>query len=133
MRATEIFEGLPLLDPESLRQWRDWHTDHGETSGPVWVVTRPRGSGVRFREAIEHACCFGWVDSLAKKTEPQSCRLRFARRRPDSTWGPGNRRRAEQMIAAGLMPETGHRAIRTARDNGRWPEVQGIEGDAEGS
>ena len=121
MKRAEPLDDLPVLDPQNLSQWRGWLHDHAETSRPVWVVTRPRGSGVRFREAIEHACCFGWVDSLAKKTEPQSCLLRFARRRPTSTWGLGNRARAQRMIAAGLMQETGYRAIETARSNGRWP------------
>jgi uncharacterized protein YdeI (YjbR/CyaY-like superfamily) len=114
---------VPMLDVPSVDAWRAWLDEHGRTSGPVWLVVRRLDSptpGVHFEEAIEHAACFGWVDSKAVKRDGESFLLKFARRTPRSSWGPKNRVRAERMIAAGLMTAAGQEAIDAAKADGRW-------------
>ena len=54
----------------------------------VWLVIYNKDSGtpsVRYHDAIEHALCYGWIDSQARKTDPDSSLLRFTPRRPAST------------------------------------------------
>jgi uncharacterized protein YdeI (YjbR/CyaY-like superfamily) len=55
--------------------------------------------------------CFGWVDSMSRRVDEESYMLRFTPRRPRSTWTPGNVARAEELVAQGLMHESGARAF----------------------
>jgi hypothetical protein len=70
----------------------------------VWLVIHHRDSptpSVQYHEAIEHALCFGWIDSQARKHDPDSFVLRFTPRRPRSNWSRVNRERAARMIGVG--------------------------------
>jgi len=75
---------------------------------------------VYFREAIEEAVCFGWVDSKANKRDAESFYLVFSQRNPKSTWGKVSKERAEKMIREGLMTRHGQAAIDLAKKNGTW-------------
>jgi uncharacterized protein YdeI (YjbR/CyaY-like superfamily) len=116
-------DGVPILDARSVAEWRGWLEAQGRTSGPVWLVVRhldSRTPGVHFQEAIEHAVCFGWVDSKAVKRDPESFLLKFSRRTARSSFGAKNQERAARMIAAGLMTPAGQEAIDAAKADGRW-------------
>lgn len=117
-----------------LAAWREWLAENGERSTGVWLVTFSATSEVpslRFREAIEHALAYGWVDSKAKKRDAVSTYLRFSPRGPRSTWGAGNRRRVERLEAQGLMTPAGTRLVELAKAEGRWPAVAGDRAERE--
>lgn len=75
------------------------------------------GASVHFREAVEHALCFGWVDSKAVKRDRESFLLLFTPRKPDSTLGIKNRARAE-MVRLGFMRPQGQALIDHAKRTG---------------
>jgi uncharacterized protein YdeI (YjbR/CyaY-like superfamily) len=93
----------------------------------VWLVIHHRDSptpSVQYHEAIEHALCFGWIDSQARKHDPDSFVLRFTPLRPGSNWSRVNRERAARMIELGLMTDDGLAAIERAKAAGtRSPAV----------
>jgi uncharacterized protein YdeI (YjbR/CyaY-like superfamily) len=80
----------------------------------------PRPGCVRYAEAIEHALCYGWIDSHARKRDADSFYLRFSPRRPRSRWSRLNRQRAAAMTELGLMTEHGRAAIERAKATGTW-------------
>jgi uncharacterized protein YdeI (YjbR/CyaY-like superfamily) len=95
-------------------EWREWLAQNHESETEVWLVIHHKDSptpSVRYGEAIEHALCFGWIDSQARKHDADSFRLRFTPRRPRSNWSRVNRQRAARMIELGLMTEHGRAAM----------------------
>ncbi len=105
--------------------WRAWLSQHCQSEKEVWLVIYNKGSGIpsiRYHESIEHALCYGWIDSQARKHDADSVRLRFTPRRPRSNWSKVNRQRAENMIEQGLMTEPGQAMIDLAMRAGQWPE-----------
>lgn len=111
--------------------WRAWLGRHGQSETEVWLVIHHKDSGtpsVRYHEAIEHALCYGWIDSQARKLDDDSFRLRFTPRNPHSTWSRVNRQRAARMIELGLMTEHGQALIDLAKANGTWRALPDDEG-----
>lgn len=126
--ATELVDGSPAQEMTSLLAWRDWLEVHGGSEPGIWVIVHKRGSGVPsvgWHEAIEHALCFGWVDSKAKGRDHTSTYLRFTPRSLASRWGPRNRERAERLTRDGLMRPPGQVLIDHAKATGRWDDPTG--------
>ena len=120
MMDNEIKQSLYV---KSVAEWRSWLKDHCSLEKSVWLVIYSKKSAVpsvHWHEAIEHALCFGWVDSKAKKRDDESCYLRFTPRNPKSKWGKRNRERAQKMIEHGFMTENGQKLIDIAKDSRRW-------------
>lgn len=121
----EIVDGTPAVRAKSLQEWRDWLEENGQHTPRIWLIIYKKGASedsVRFRDAIEHALCFGWVDSKAIKRDRDSCYLMFSQRSPTSSWGRANRERAERLIRAGNMRPTGQKVIDEAKASGKWDE-----------
>jgi uncharacterized protein YdeI (YjbR/CyaY-like superfamily) len=111
--------------------WRTWLASNCESTDEVWLVIYNKASGVpsiRYHESIEHALCYGWIDSHTRKHDADSIRLRFTPRRARSTWSAVNRERAARMIEQGLMTDQGQAAIDLAKQTGRW-EVSSVMPD----
>ena len=104
-------------------QWREWLDRHGQSEPEAWLVIFHKDSGtpsVSYREAVEQALCFGWIDSHHRKRDSASSELRFSPRTQRSRWSPTNRERAARMVEAGLMTERGQAAIDRAKADGLW-------------
>jgi uncharacterized protein YdeI (YjbR/CyaY-like superfamily) len=76
---------------------------------------------------VEEALCFGWVDSKPGKIDEERSSLYFAPRKPKSGWSKPNKVRIERMIAAGLMTPAGLAKIETAKKDGSWEKLDGVE------
>jgi uncharacterized protein YdeI (YjbR/CyaY-like superfamily) len=106
--------------------WRAWPARNCRSEREVWLVIHHKDSGtpsVRYHEAIEHALCFGWIDSHARKHDADSSRLRFTPRNRRSTWSRVNRERAARMTESGEMTEHGQALIDLAKATGTWQVV----------
>lgn len=114
-------------------EWRAWLARHGQSEKEVWLVIYHRDTdrpSVRYHEAIEHALCYGWIDSHARKHDADSSLLRFTPRSPRSSWSRVNRQRAASMIEQGLMTERGQALIELAKAKGTWQVVSDEESSA---
>ena len=122
----ETVNGAPTLYAKDLAQWRAWLEDNCNSMDRVWLIVYNKGSrttSVRFHDAIEHALCYGWVDSKAIKRDRESCYLCFTPRNPNSTWGRVNRQRAQKMIELGMMRPRGQELIDHAKSIGTWAKL----------
>lgn len=89
---------------------RDWLEANHAIAVELWVGIYKKGSGktgVTLASAQDVAMCFGWVDSMSRRIDDDSYMVRFSPRRPRSSWTPGNVARAQELIAEGLMHESG--------------------------
>ncbi len=101
--------------PADFRAWLD--TYHA-TADELWVGYYRKESGrpsITWPESVDQALCYGWIDGIRKRVDDASYTNRFTPRRKGSHWSAVNRRRAEELIAAGLMQPAGLAAYE-ARD-----------------
>jgi len=95
-------------------EWRAWlQKNHGRYE-EVWLVYFKQHTGkptISYRDSVEEAICFGWIDGLKKRIDEERYAHRFTPRRPGSKWSPLNIHLAEKMIAAGIMMPAGLQAF----------------------
>jgi uncharacterized protein YdeI (YjbR/CyaY-like superfamily) len=114
-RTTEQFAG-----PEEFRAWLH---EHHDTSAGIWLKIAKKGSGLAattYEEALEVALAFGWIDGQARPGDDTYWLQGFTRRRARSPWSRRNRDRAEALIEAGAMEQSGLAEVERARADGRW-------------
>ena len=122
VKTPQVVTDAEAFHPASVEEWREWLALNGQTQRSVWLVVHRKGSaeGVDLAEAVEHALCFGWIDSKTVRRDGQSTYQTFTPRNPRSTWSQVNRDRVERLLAEGLMAEPGQELIDLARRTGTW-------------
>jgi uncharacterized protein YdeI (YjbR/CyaY-like superfamily) len=73
--------------------------------------TQAQENGITYREALDAALCFGWIDGIRRAIDAESFSTRFTPRRPKSKWSLVNIERARQLEAAGRMHSSGRAAF----------------------
>jgi uncharacterized protein YdeI (YjbR/CyaY-like superfamily) len=99
---------------ESAREFRAWLEANRSAAREIWIGFHTKASGrggMGYPEALDEALCFGWIDGLRRKTEPDSYTSRFTPRGKGSTWSLVNIRHVERLSAAGRMHAAGLRAF----------------------
>lgn len=115
--------GANTVHAADRARWRAWLQDNCASAQEVWLVLQHVDSptpSVRHRDAIEEALCFGWIDSLARRRDPDSWCLRFTPRNPRAAWSTVNRERVDRLTAQGLMTPRGQAAVELAQRTGTW-------------
>jgi uncharacterized protein YdeI (YjbR/CyaY-like superfamily) len=117
--STQISDALLLA---GVDEWRGWLAAHGKAERMVWLIVHREGDGpgVDLRRAVEHALCFGWIDSKTIKRDDRTTYQCFTPRNPRSTWSKVNRERIERLTAAGLMTPAGQELVDLAKRTGTW-------------
>jgi len=91
-------------------QWRDWLRKHHASESEVWLVFYKRHTGtvsIDYKDALDEALCFGWIDSLIRRLDDDRYARKFTPRRPESRWSAVNRKRYAQLRAAGRLRPPG--------------------------
>jgi uncharacterized protein YdeI (YjbR/CyaY-like superfamily) len=95
---------------EDRKQWRDWLLDHHSSSQEIWIRYFKKQSGKKsmvYREALEEALCFGWIDGIVKSENENSYVQRFTPRRPNGNWSEVNIKLALKLLDEGKMHTSG--------------------------
>src|SRR5262250_1339266 len=103
-------EDLVTMDIRDSKRWRAWLQKHHAKSAGVWLVfhkSHTRVKSVPYEEAVRHALCFGWIDSLVKRLDEDRYALKFTPRKPTSKWSDINRKRWAELKAAGMLAPAG--------------------------
>jgi len=120
----------PEVQPAGRAEWRAWLAENHQTSPGVWLVTWKKQAArptIAYKEAVEEALCFGWIDGVFGRVDEERSKQWFAPRRPKSTWSRTNKERVGRLEIAGLLTETGRRAIEIAQANGSWNSLDAID------
>jgi uncharacterized protein YdeI (YjbR/CyaY-like superfamily) len=91
-------------------EWRCWLKKHQAEKGAVWLVYYKKHTGkstISYRESVEEALCFGWIDGLKKGIDNERYAHRFTPRKTKSKWTPLNIRLAQELIEQGKMAPSG--------------------------
>jgi uncharacterized protein YdeI (YjbR/CyaY-like superfamily) len=107
----------------SQEAWEKWLAAQHERSQGVWIEFAKKASGrasVNYKEALEVALCYGWIDGQTAPVDQTWYRQRFTPRRPRSKWSQINRAAVERLHAAGRLAPAGVRQMEAAQRDGRW-------------
>jgi uncharacterized protein YdeI (YjbR/CyaY-like superfamily) len=128
--SSEHFEGREVVHPETRAEWRRWlERNHARPEG-VWLAAWKAATGkprVEYEEVVEEALCFGWIDSKGKTLDAERSAIWMSPRKPRSGWSRSNKERVERLVRAGSMAPAGLAAIETAKQNGAWTALDGVE------
>lgn len=110
--------------PKNVDQWQQWLSDHHDSESEVWLIFHKLNTGVAsidYKDALDEALCFGWVDSLVKRLDDRRYARKFTPRRADSRWSTINRKRYEALKASGRLKPPGIDRAATDRSYGPRP------------
>lgn len=121
----EAFQPMPIRFFKTQAEFRKWLEANHDKRAELWLGLRKKASGlpsVTYKEAVDEALCFGWIDGLKKSIDEKSYKIRLSPRRPQSIWSQINLKRAAELKQLGLMKQPGLRAFidRDPRNSGRY-------------
>ena len=109
---------MKTLHVPTLAEWRDWLEAHHASESEVWLVfykLHTRVASIDYKDALDEALCYGWVDSLIKRLDERRFARKFTPRRADSRWSSVNRRRYAALKAGGRLKPAGLERAPTRR------------------
>jgi uncharacterized protein YdeI (YjbR/CyaY-like superfamily) len=98
---------------KSATDFRAWLEANGATARELWVGFYKKASGrggLAYKEAVDEALCFGWIDGIKKRVDEVSYMHRFTPRTAASIWSAVNLKRMTELIAAGRVAAAGRAA-----------------------
>lgn len=127
--ATKL-DTLERVEVNSRAQWRAWLRKHHSRTEGIWLVhwkkARP-DKYIGYDAIVEEALCFGWIDSLPRRSDEERTMLYLSPRRPKSVWSKPNKERIARLEAHGLMTDTGRKKIEAAQADGSWNTLDALE------
>jgi uncharacterized protein YdeI (YjbR/CyaY-like superfamily) len=117
------FSELPVHAFATARAFEAWLTKNHEKVPAIALRIGKKDSGIpslNYKEALEVALCFGWIDGQAKSEGEATYLQRYGKRKPRSLWSKVNCGHVERLIAEGKMRAPGLAEIERAKADGRW-------------
>ena len=119
-------ETLITLDVRTEQQWRRWLAKHHASTPGVWLVRHKRHTAIKsipYEDLVRTALCFGWVDSLVKRLDDDRYAIKVTPRKPTSKWSDINRKRWNELKAAGSLAAPGLAAAPTGNRYAPHPPI----------
>jgi uncharacterized protein YdeI (YjbR/CyaY-like superfamily) len=99
----------------SFEEWRAWLDENHASASEITVgfhKAKSGRAGLTYRQALDGALCYGWIDGLRRGGE-LSWTIRFTRRRRGSIWSAINIARVEELRHCGHMHPAGLQVFET--------------------
>jgi uncharacterized protein YdeI (YjbR/CyaY-like superfamily) len=104
------------------RDFREWLGRHHDSESELMMrlfKVHARERGIGYREALDEALCFGWIDGVRRALDEDSYTQRFTPRKARSNWSTVNVKRYRELLAEGLVHPAGAAAF--SRWDGKKP------------
>jgi uncharacterized protein YdeI (YjbR/CyaY-like superfamily) len=91
-------------------EFRRWLAAHHATETELLVGFYKKASGIvgiTYKEAVDEALCYGWIDGIKKRVDEARYTHRFSPRKAVSIWSTVNARRVAELIALKRMAKPG--------------------------
>jgi len=97
----------------SAAAFRKWLTQNHDRASELLVrlAKSGAGAGLTYKQALDEALCFGWIDGVRRGLGETSFSVRFTPRKPKSYWSKVNLAHAARLEAAGRMHAAGRAAL----------------------
>lgn len=128
--SKEQHKGFNTFYPKSIEALRSWLSEFGETEKSVWIILNKKNSPdftFKIGTLIDHALCFGWVDSKSNTRDEFSYYVYIAKRNPKSNWSAINKKKIEQLINDGLLEKPGYEMVALAKETGTWDALNDVD------
>jgi uncharacterized protein YdeI (YjbR/CyaY-like superfamily) len=101
----------------AFRAWLEKH--HGRKTELLLRTFKVHAShrGVTYRQALEEALCWGWIDGVRRSVDQISFSTRFSPRKRRSIWSRVNVALAKALIEAGRMAKPGLAALEAREEH----------------
>lgn len=110
--------------------WRAWLKKNHAAVSEIWIAYYKKDSGkvsVTYREALDEALCFGWIDSTVRRIDDEKFMQRYTPRRAGSIWSARNKSHVGRLIREGRMAPPGLAKVAAARRDGSWDKLFTID------
>jgi uncharacterized protein YdeI (YjbR/CyaY-like superfamily) len=99
---------------KSQSEFHKWLKKNSKKESELFVGFYKVGSGkqsISYKEAVDEALCFGWIDGIRNSIDNKSYMNRFTPRKPRSNWSNVNIQRVKELIKSGKMQPEGLQAF----------------------
>lgn len=118
-------------EPETLsfktaKAFEKWLAKNHETPIGIWLRFFKKESGektITYKEALDEALCYGWIDGQANKYDDTSWIQKFTPRRAKSIWSKRNTTYIDRLTELGKMKPAGVAEVEKAKADGRWEKA----------
>ncbi len=110
---------MKTFEAKNRKEWRNWLEKNHSSMKEIWLVYYKKHTNkptISYKESIEEAICFGWIDGIKKKIDGEKYTHRFTQRKKNSKWSPANIEIAERMIKTGMMTTGGLNVYRNRKE-----------------
>ena len=115
---------MPIPNFKTSAEFREWLEKNHDCVAEVWLGfynQRTDKKSITYREALEEALCFGWIDGVRKSIDETTYKQRFTPRKPKSYWSAVNIKRVGELAKLGRMTGAGVLAFeRRTSDSGKY-------------
>lgn len=129
----ELREDRKVISFANALEFESWLKPEHLTSPGIWVRFFKKDSGVvsvSYKEVLEIALCYGWIDSHLRKFDDKSWLIKFTPRRAKSVWSKRNRDIVAQLMADKRIQPQGLKEIEAAKSDGRWDNAYAGQAEA---
>lgn len=94
----------------SRKSFFAWLKRNHDKSIGIWMIFYKKHTDIKcitYREALEEALCFGWIDSIIKKIDDSRYVRKFTPRTNTSNWSDLNKKIVLSLMKTGKMTEAG--------------------------
>jgi uncharacterized protein YdeI (YjbR/CyaY-like superfamily) len=98
----------------SAAEFHQWLKKNGHPATEILLGFYKKDSGlngITYKEALDEALCFGWIDAVRRGVDETRYTIRFTPRKARSIWSNINTKRAEELIKLGRMQPGGLKAF----------------------
>ena len=99
---------------KTAAEFRRWLAAHHAAERELLVGFYKKASGrpgISYKDAVDEALCFGWIDGIKKRVDDQRYTHRFTPRKAGSTWSLVNANRVKELLALDRMAKAGLEAF----------------------
>ena len=106
-------ESPAMPTPKAFRTQQDfraWLKENHGTQKELMLrlfKVHAKHRGIGYREALDEALCWGWIDGVVRRLDEDSFQQRFTPRTARSNWSTVNIKRMQTLIAEGKAAEPG--------------------------
>jgi uncharacterized protein YdeI (YjbR/CyaY-like superfamily) len=111
------------LKPKTFRSqaaFREWLVKHHATERELTIrlfKVHAATRGLTYRQALDEALCFGWIDGIVRRYDEDSFTQRYTPRKPRSTWSRVNVGHVQRLIKEGRMMPAGRAAFDARKED----------------
>ena len=123
---------LQVISFVSHIEFESWLEQNNHEVVGIWVRFYKKGSGIPtivYKEALDAALCYGWIDGQLKKYDENSYIQKFTPRRSKSMWSKRNIDHVARLEKEGRLKQSGIMAVEAAKEDGRWERAYDSPGD----